>query len=65
MLKKNILFFSLFLFFVFGLTISCNTTEPPNPPPPVIKPMLTLYLEDAHCKEAWLQLTTKDLTLPT
>lgn len=64
MLKKNILFFSLFLFFVYGLTISCNTTEPPNPPPPVVKPILTLELEDAHCTEAWLQLTTKDLTLP-
>ena len=64
MLKKNILFFSLFLFFVYGLTISCSTTDPPDPPPPVVKPILTLELEDAHCTEAWLQLTTKDLTLP-
>ena len=54
----------MFLFFVYGLTISCSTTDPPDPPPPVVKPILTLELEDAHCTEAWLQLTTKDLTLP-
>ena len=63
MLKKNILFLSLFIIIVYGLTISCSTTEPPDPPP-VVKPTLTLELEDAHCTEAWLQLATKDLTLP-
>ena len=64
MLKKNILFLSLFFIFVCCLSISCSTTEPPDPPPPVVKPILTLELEDAHCTEAWLQLNTKDLTFP-
>ena len=48
---------------VILLFVRCTTTEPPDPPP-VTKPTLTLELEDAHCTEAWLQLTTKDLTLP-
>lgn len=46
--------------------ISCSTIEPPDPPPPPVvdEPVLTLELDDAHCTEAWLQLTTKDLELP-
>ena len=48
---------------VILLFVGCTTTEPPDPPP-VTKPTITLELEDAHCTEAWLQLTTKDLTLP-
>lgn len=50
---------STMLFFTFA----CNTTEPPIPPDE-IKPTLTLTIDDASCTEAWLQLTTKDLTLP-
>ncbi len=63
MLKKIYLFLSSFLIFVFGLTISCSTTEPPIPPEET-KPTLTLELDDVSCVEAWLQLKTKDLTLP-
>jgi len=59
--------FLTILFFVSTaqlLLYNCNTTEPPDPPPPVVQPTLTLILDDAHCTEAWLQLTTKDLQLP-
>lgn len=42
--------------------VSCNTTDPT--PPDETKPTLTLAIDDASCTEAWLQLTTKDLTLP-
>jgi hypothetical protein len=55
------------IFFLLLLCIaSCNTTEPPPPPPPPVveEPILTLELDDTHCTEAWLQLTTKDLELP-
>jgi hypothetical protein len=63
-MKKNI-FFLLFLFLsaVGGLNLSCSTTEPPIPPDET-KPTLTLELDDVSCIEAWLQLKTKDLTLP-
>src|SRR5690606_15170671 len=43
--------------------ISCNTTEPPDPPVPPV-PELKIELEDVSCTEAWINLTTKDLTLP-
>jgi hypothetical protein len=54
-----------FLFFIslFITSISCDSTEPP-PPPDETKPTLTLTIDDASCTDAWLQLTTKDLTLP-
>jgi hypothetical protein len=44
--------------------ISCNTTEPP-PPPDGEKPTLELKLEDVSCTEAWIELTTTNLQLPT
>lgn len=56
------MFSFLFLNLNLFLNLSCNTTEPP--PPDETKPTLTLELDDAHCTEAWLQLTTKDLELP-
>ncbi len=37
----------------------CNTTEPPG------NQTLTLKLEDVSCTEAWIQLTTNNLQLPT
>jgi hypothetical protein len=53
-----------FLFFIslFIISISCDSTDPT--PPDETKPTLTLTIDDASCTEAWLQLTTKDLTLP-
>src|SRR3990172_590775 len=56
--KFNCSFFILALFLVF----SCNTTEPP---PNGDKPNLTLKLEDVSCIEAWIELTTTNLQLPT
>ena len=38
---------------------ACNTTEPPG------NQTLTLKLEDVSCTEAWIQLTTNNLQLPT
>jgi hypothetical protein len=43
---------------------SCNTTEPPPPPPDGEKPTLALKLEDVSCTEAWIELTTTNLSLP-
>lgn len=63
-MKKNIFFFVFNLNLILYLnSISCSTTEPPIPPDET-KPTLTLALDDTSCTEAWLQLTTKDLTLP-
>jgi len=65
-MNKNILFFVFNLSAIGGLLLnlnSCNTTETPIPPDET-KPTLTLVLDDASCTEVWLQLTTKDLTLP-
>ncbi|MFZ1281884.1 MAG: glucosyl transferase [Ignavibacteriaceae bacterium] len=66
-MKKNIFFFvfsfNLILLVPMGyLLIGCNTTDPPTPPE--TKATLTLALEDTSCTEVWLQLKTKDLTLP-
>lgn len=38
---------------------ACNTTEPPG------NQTLTIKLEDVSCTEAWIQLTTNNLQLPT
>jgi hypothetical protein len=65
-MKKNILFFVFNLCVIGGLLLnltSCNTTETPLPPD-VTKPTLTLAIDNVSCTEVWLQLTTKDLTLP-
>ncbi|HCY77014.1 MAG TPA: glucosyl transferase [Ignavibacteriales bacterium] len=59
---KKVLTGSLFFITLFIISISCDSTEPP--PPDETKPTLTLAIDDASCTEAWLQLTTKDLTLP-
>ncbi len=59
-MKKIIQISLLLMFLSVG---GCSTTEPPIPPDE-IKPTLTLELDDASCVEAWLQLKTKDLTLP-
>jgi len=47
----------LLLFF-----FSCNSVEPP---PLEEKPILTLKLEDVSCAEAWITITTTNLSLPT
>ena len=60
-MKKNISLFSI-IFLLFIIT-SCDSTEPPTPPVEPI-PVVELKLDDTSCTEAWLQLTTKDLTLP-
>lgn len=47
----------------FGFLVkSCNTTEPP---PDGDKPTLELTLEDVSCTEAWIELRTTNLQLPT
>ena len=52
---------------IAGLTSCSRPTEPPDPPPPpppVVKPALVLELDDAHCTEAWIELTSTNLKLP-
>ncbi|HMN17194.1 MAG TPA: glucosyl transferase [Ignavibacteriaceae bacterium] len=59
-MKKAIVGFLLIGFSLF--LKSCNTTEPP---PNGQKPTLQLTLEDVSCIEAWIQLKTTNLQLPT
>lgn len=59
-MKKAIVGFLLIGFSLF--LKSCNTTEPP---PNGQKPTLELTLEDVSCIEAWIQLKTTNLQLPT
>ena len=44
--------------FLFFISISCDSTEPPT------NISLTLKLEDVSCTEAWLQLNTNNVQLP-
>ena len=66
MLRNNILTkFILVIIIVLYCFISCNTTEPPDPPVlPDPVPEFKIELEDVSCTEAWINLTTIDLTLP-
>ncbi|NWG28121.1 MAG: glucosyl transferase [Ignavibacteriaceae bacterium] len=49
------------LVITFGLLLTaCNTTEPPPD-----GQAITLKLEDASCTEAWIELTSTNLQLPT
>jgi hypothetical protein len=60
-MKKNILF-ALFFFLNLNLILnfaSCSTTDPK------LEPDLKLELKDVSCTEAWLQLTTNNIQLPT
>ena len=53
----------LFNFFILSVFLAtCNSIEPPPPPPD--EPTLTLELDDVQCTEAWIELTTTNLTLP-
>ena len=54
--------FVLNLFFLISLSLflSCDTTEPPPS-----SQKLTLTAEDASCTEAWLNLKTENIALPT
>ena len=58
---KTLFNFIFVLFTLVGL-LSCGTTDPQIPVE--TKPTLTLSVEDTSCTEAWITLSTKDLTLP-
>ena len=58
---KTLFNFIFVLFTLIGL-LSCGTTDPQLPVE--TKPTLTLSVEDTSCTEAWIKLTTQDLTLP-
>jgi len=51
---------ALFLVLTLILFPSCETTEPPPS-----NQKLTLTAEDANCTEAWLNLKTENISLPT
>ncbi len=55
---KKILHISLFTFALFLIT-SCDTTNPQN------NEKVTLTAEDASCTEVWLNVKTKNISLPT
>ncbi|MCW8960209.1 MAG: glucosyl transferase, partial [Ignavibacteriaceae bacterium] len=56
---KRIIFSVLVL--ILGLILkACNTTDPPND-----EQNINLKLEDVSCTEAWIELTTTNLQLPT
>ena len=59
---KTLFNFIFVLFTLVGL-LSCGTTDPQIPVE--TKPTLTLSVEDTSCTEAWITLSTKDLTLPS
>ncbi len=46
------------------MQLSCDTTEPPDPPPPDLR-KITLTFENASCTEVWLKIKADSLTLPT
>jgi hypothetical protein len=55
---KPLLFVSLYFFLI--LATSCETTEPPPS-----NQSITLTAEEASCTEAWLNLKTENIPLPT
>ncbi len=57
--RRGTLLHIISLALLISLSTSCNTTEPPS------NQTLTLKLEDVSCTEAWVQLTTNNLQLPT
>ena len=59
---KTLFNFISVLFTLIGL-LFCGTTDPQIPVK--TKPTLTISVEDTSCTEAWITLSTKDLTLPS
>jgi len=55
---KNKIFYILPLTIFFS-AVSCDTNEPPT------NSNILLKLEDVSCTEAWIEITTTNLTLPT
>ena len=56
---KKLFIFCSFLTFLFTTFFSCNSVEPPA------GLTIKLKLEDVSCTEAWIELTSTNLTLPT
>ena len=48
----------ILLSIIFFINLSCNTAEPPD------NRNISLSLEDVSCTEAWLKLTTNNLSFP-
>jgi hypothetical protein len=64
-MKKNIFLLLLNLAAFGGLLLNLNSCNTIDPPPEETKPTLTLELDDVSCTEAWLQITTNNIQLPT
>ena len=56
-LKNKIIY--LITLTIFVSAVSCDTNEPP------LNTSITLMLEEVSCTEAWIELTTTNLSLPT
>ena len=52
------------MFFTVLLTFGLFSCTKDNPVPPDQQPQINLTLEDVSCTEAWLKLTTANITLP-
>jgi len=55
---------SALVFFTVLLTFGLFSCTKDNPVPPDQQPQINLTLEDVSCTEAWLKLTTANITLP-
>ncbi len=55
---------SLLVFFTVLLTFGLFSCKKDNPLPPEQQPQLNLTLEDVSCTEAWVKLTTANISLP-
>ncbi len=57
---KILLLSAAFLF----LSLILSSCKKDNPIPPDEQPQINLTLEDTSCTEAWLKLTTTNVSLP-
>jgi len=55
---------SALVFFTVLLTFGLFSCTKDNPVPPDQQPQISLSLEDFSCTEAWLKLTTSNISLP-
>lgn len=58
---KNEIFYLITIILIFF--ISCNPTEPPDPPQPDNR-KITLTFENASCTEVWLNINAENTSLP-
>jgi hypothetical protein len=58
---KNTIIFALI---ILSLTVILSSCKEDNPLPPENQPQVNLTLEDVSCTEAWIKLSTNNVSLP-